>query len=95
MRDVLLLRKTFAYARDRRVGNRLVEEEDEFLLRSALLGEIENVDLETVEYNSVALIEQIPVGRRDAISHFAAAFDERVLTETQRKIQLVVIRSPE
>ena len=95
MRSVLLLWKTFAYTRDRRVGDRLVQEEDESLARTPLFREVLSVNLQCVKHDSVALCQPFTIVCQDAIRDFATGFDKRFSSESDRKIRSIVVRRPQ
>ncbi len=87
--------KTFADAGDRRIGNRLVQEKDEFLLRTPLFREVSTVDLQRVEDNGFTLLEPFTIGCQNAVGDFATSFDKWVPSKTDRKVRAIVIRRPQ
>jgi hypothetical protein len=95
MRSVLARGQTFPDARDGRVGNCLVQEENEALVRMPMSRKVSTVHLQRVKDDGVALIEKFPIGCCNAIRHFASEFDEWILSQSERVIRVVIIRSPE
>ncbi len=94
MRSVLARGQTFPNAGDGRVGNRLVQEENEALVRMPMSRKVSTVDLQRVKDDGIALIEKFPIGSCNAIGHFASEFDERILSQSDCEICPVVVRRP-
>ncbi len=95
VRSILARGQTFPDAGDGRVGNRLVQEENEALVRMPMSRKVSTVDLQRVKDDGVAFVEKFAVGCCNAIGHFASEFDERILSQSDCVIRVVIIRSPE
>ena len=87
-------RKAFADARNRRVRNRFVQEEDETLMRKSVLGEILQLVLQGVEDDCVTLVEQTAITGHPTVGYRAVVLCKRLLTVTDRKVFSFIVRSP-
>lgn len=78
--------QTFANARNGRVRNRLVQKENEALMRMPLRWKISKVNLKSMEDDGVAFVQQIAIGCGDAIGELAAVVSENFATESHSEV---------